>query len=146
MLYCLNEMVLLGWTWFSCSLYSFYSKQAEQKSSALEQLYWCTPAYSVFRSGVGRTVTWSVPKQDGGALPACTESHDLHRSTSKHTVLLVLGGCSGVLWVLSIHQIKSAPEHSKQMFKLMDDKIFTNLLSKFLLSWTYDQLYVNWHY
>ena len=52
-----------GRTWFSCSLYSFHSEQAEQKSSALEHLCWRTPEYSVFRGGVDRTVTWPVPKK-----------------------------------------------------------------------------------
>ena len=46
-----------GQTWFSCSLYSFHSEHAEQKSSALEHLCWRTPEYSVFRGGVDRTVT-----------------------------------------------------------------------------------------
>ena len=61
-----------GWTWFSCSHYSFYSEQAAQKSSALslEHLCWSTLVYSIFRGGVVRTVTWPVPKQDGGTLPA----------------------------------------------------------------------------
>ena len=36
-----------GRTWFSCSLYSFYSEQAEQKSSALEHLCWRTPSSEV---------------------------------------------------------------------------------------------------
>ena len=82
----------LGQTWFSCSLYSFHSEQAEQKSSVLEHLCWRTPEYSVFRGGVDRTVTWPVPKQDGGALLACVEifaSLDLFRSTPKCPVLLV---------------------------------------------------------
>ena len=76
-----------------CSLYSFHSEQAEQKSSALEHLCWRTPEYSVFRGGVDRTVTWPVPKQDGGALPACVgifASLDLFRSTPKCPVLLVM--------------------------------------------------------
>ena len=67
-----------GQTWFSCSIYSFHSEQAEQKSSVLEHLCWRTPEYSVFQGGVDRTVTWPVPKQDGGALPACVERY-LHR-------------------------------------------------------------------
>ena len=82
----------LGQTWFSCSLYSFHSEQAERKSSVLEHLCWHTPEYSVFRGGVDRTVMWPVPKQDGGALPACVEifaSLDLFRSTPKCPVLLV---------------------------------------------------------
>ena len=54
---------LQGQTWFSRSLYSFHSEQAEQKSSALEHLCWRTPEYSVFRGGVDRTVTWPVPKK-----------------------------------------------------------------------------------
>ena len=29
---------------------------------------WSTPAYSNFRGGVDRTVTWPVPNQHGGAL------------------------------------------------------------------------------
>ena len=87
--------VHLEQTWFSCSLYSFYSEQAEQKSSALEHLCWRAPEYSVLRGGVDRTVTWPVPKQDGGSLPSCTEifvifvSLDLLRSTPKCPVLLV---------------------------------------------------------
>ena len=56
------------WTWFSCSLYSFHSEQAKQKSNALEHLCRRTPVYSFFRGGVDRTVTWPVLKQDGGAL------------------------------------------------------------------------------
>ena len=55
--------VHLGQTWFSCSLYSFYSEQAEQKSSALEHLCWRTPEFSVFGGGADRTVTWPVPKK-----------------------------------------------------------------------------------
>ena len=93
----------LGQTCFSCSLYSFHSEQAEQKSSALEHLCWRTREYSFFRGGVDRTVTWPVPKEDGGTLPACVEilvSLDLFQSTPKFPVLLVLGGCSGVRRVL----------------------------------------------
>ena len=51
-----------GQTWFSCSLYSFHSEQAEQKSSALEHLCWRTLEYSIFWCGADRTVTWPVPK------------------------------------------------------------------------------------
>ena len=58
-LFCLHH---LGQTWFSCSLYSFHSEQAEQKSSALEHLCWRTPEYSIFQGGADRTVTWPVPK------------------------------------------------------------------------------------
>ena len=96
-------LVDLGQTWFSCSLYSFHSEQAEQKTSALEHLCWRTPEYSVFRGGVDRTVTWPVPKQDGGTLFACVEifvSLDLFWSTPKFPVLLVLGGWSCVRRVL----------------------------------------------
>ena len=90
----LGSMVtfIQGQTWFSCPLYSFHSKQAEQKSSVLEHLCWRMPEYSVFRGGVDRTVTWPVPKQDGGALLAFVEifaSLDLFRSTPKCPVLLV---------------------------------------------------------
>ena len=56
-------------TWFSCSLYSFYSTQADQKSSVLEYLCWSTPAYSPFWRGVKRIVTRPVPKKDVRALP-----------------------------------------------------------------------------
>ena len=41
-----------GQTWLSCSLYSFHSKQAEQKSSMLEHLCWRPPEYSVSQGGV----------------------------------------------------------------------------------------------
>ena len=57
------------------------------------------PEYSIFRGGVDRKVTWSVPKQDGGALSACVEifvSLDLVRSTPICPFLFVLGGCSGI--------------------------------------------------
>ena len=63
-----SSFFALGQTWFSCSLYSFHSEQAEQKSSALEHLCSCTLEYSIFRGGVDRTVTWPIPKQDGRAL------------------------------------------------------------------------------
>ena len=42
-------LVDLGQTWFSCSLYSFHSEQAEQKTSALEHLCWRTPEYRLSR-------------------------------------------------------------------------------------------------
>ena len=58
-----TRLQIHGQTWFSCSLYSFHSEQAEQKSSALEHLCWRTPEYSVFRGGADRTVTWHVPKK-----------------------------------------------------------------------------------
>ena len=58
-----NSRINKGQTWFSCSLYSFHSEQAEQKSSALEHLCWLTPEYSVFRGGADRTVTWPAPKK-----------------------------------------------------------------------------------
>ena len=64
-----NYTRLLGQTWFSCSLYSFHSEQAEQKLSALEHLCWRTPEYSIFQGGADRTVTWPVPKYNGGPLP-----------------------------------------------------------------------------
>ena len=56
-----------GRTWFSCSLYSFYSGH---KSRTQEHLCWSPPAYSIFLGGVDRTVMWPVPKQDGQALPS----------------------------------------------------------------------------
>ena len=92
-----------GQAWFSCSLYSFHSKQAEQKSSVLEHVRQRTPKYSVFQGGVDRTVTWPVPKQDGGALRARVEifvALDLFWSTPKCPVFLVLGGFSSVRRVL----------------------------------------------
>ena len=82
----------LGQTWFSCSLYSFHSEQAEQKSSALEHLCWRTPEYSVFRGGADRTVTWPVPKKMADHCLHAWKyfvSLDLFRSTPKCPVLLV---------------------------------------------------------
>ena len=81
-----------GQTWFSCSLYSFHSKHAEQKSSALEHLCWRTPEYSVLRGGVDRTVTWPVPKKKADHCLHARKyfvSLDLFRSTPKCPVLLV---------------------------------------------------------
>ena len=65
-------------TWFSCSLCSFDSEQAEQKLSALEHLCCRTSEYSIFKGCVDRTVTWPVPKQYGGALS--TLSWDIFQS------------------------------------------------------------------
>ena len=82
----------LGQTWFSCSLYSFHSEQAEQKSSPLEHLCWRTPEYSVFRGGADRTVTWPVPKKMADHCLHARKylvSLDLFRSTPKCPVLLV---------------------------------------------------------
>ena len=63
--FCQNQNYLLGRTWFSCSVYSFYSEQAEFKSSAVEQLLhllrWCG------------WVTWPVPKKHGGPISASTQ-------------------------------------------------------------------------
>ena len=89
---CSFECLQHGQTWFSCSLYSFHSEQAEQKSSALEHLCWRTPEYSVLRGGVDRTVTWPVPKKMADLCLHARkyfESLDLFRSTPKCPVLLV---------------------------------------------------------
>ena len=83
---------ILGQTWFSCSLYSFHSEQAEQKSSALEHLRWRTPEYSVFRGGVDRTVTLPVPKKMADHCLHARKyfvSLDLFQSIPKCPVLLV---------------------------------------------------------
>ena len=83
---------VLGQTWFSCSLYSFHSEQAEQKSSPLEHLCWRTPEYSVFQGGADRTVTWPVPKKMADHYLHAQKyfvSLDLFWSTPKCPVLLV---------------------------------------------------------
>ena len=87
-----KDGVLRVQTWFSCSVYSFHSEQAEQKSSPLEHLCWRTPEYSVFRGGADRTVTWPVPKKMADhCLHARKYFVSLHlfRSTPKCPVLLV---------------------------------------------------------
>ena len=72
-----TAIVVQGQTWFICSLYSSHSEQAEQNSSALEHLCWRTPEYSVFRGGVGRTVTRPVPKI--WRIIACMRGNILYR-------------------------------------------------------------------
>ena len=74
--YSRSIMVELGQTWFSCSLYSFHSEQAEQESSPLH-LCWRTPEYSVLRGCADRTVTWPVPKR--WRIIACMRGNILYR-------------------------------------------------------------------
>ena len=117
---CHFTLCRLGRTWFSCSLYFIHSEQAEQKSSALGHLCWCTPEYSIFPGGEDKTC--SKTRWRSTAYIHCTEifsvqdmviSKKIESTCILSFFILLLGNRSTLFFTIQTIIAWFTPEYSK---------------------------------